>query len=88
MTDLFATGRIVDLILGLMVLEGLGLVLYRHKTGSGIAAKALAANLLAGGCLLLAVRLALAGAQWPWVSLWLAAALLAHLADLRSRWQR
>jgi hypothetical protein len=43
--------------------------------------------LLPGICLLLAVRAALAGAAWPWVPMTLAAALVAHLLDLRSRWR-
>jgi hypothetical protein len=43
--------------------------------------------LLPGVCLMLALRAALAGSAWPWVPLALAAALLAHLADLRARWR-
>jgi hypothetical protein len=42
--------------------------------------------LLPGVCLMLAIRAALSGAAWPWVPAALAAALVAHLADLRERW--
>jgi RsiW-degrading membrane proteinase PrsW (M82 family) len=87
MGELFQTGRIVDLVLALMVVEGVLLAIYHRRRGRGIPAAGLVANLLAGGCLLLAVRAALTHAGWPVVSLWLAAALLAHLADLRSRWR-
>lgn len=41
---------------------------------------------LPGLCLMLAIRAALAGAAWPWVPAALAAALVAHLADIRKRW--
>lgn len=39
----------------------------------------------AGAALLLALRAALQGSSWPWISLWLVAALVAHLLDLRHR---
>ena len=45
-------------------------------------------NLLAGSCLLLALRLALGQASWQWLALVLAVSLLAHLLDLRQRWRR
>lgn len=85
MTELFASGRIVDLILALMMLEGALLLAYRLRTGRGLAPADLAVNLLAGACLLLALRGALVGAGWGWIAICLAAALPAHLADLRRR---
>ncbi|WP_428541835.1 hypothetical protein [Rhodopila sp.] len=42
--------------------------------------------LLPGVFLMLAIRAALDGTAWPWLPLALAAALVAHLADLRQRW--
>jgi hypothetical protein len=42
--------------------------------------------LLPGIFLLMALRVALAGALWPWVPAALTAALVAHLLDLRQRW--
>jgi hypothetical protein len=77
--DLFASGRIVDAVLALTVLEGL-LLLWRGRAD-------LMATLLAGLALLAALRLALAGAAWPWLALALLAALAAHLADLARRWR-
>ncbi len=87
MEALFANGQIVDLILGLMVLEALALTGYRRATGAGIAAGDLLASLMAGAMLLLALRAALAGAYWQWVALCLVLSLLAHLGDLRRRWR-
>lgn len=86
MADFFSTGRIVDLILGLMVIECLFLFAWWRLTGRGLAPGALAANLASGACLLMALRGALTGVGWGWIALCLMAALLAHCADLRRRW--
>lgn len=87
MSELFASGLLVDLIIGLTVLEGLLLALWQRKTGRGITPAALFGNLLAGIFLLLALRAALAQAHWSWLALCLTAALLAHLFDLHHRWR-
>ncbi len=87
MTYLFASGWIVDLILVAMVIETVALLMYRFTTGRGIPVAALWINLLAGGFLLLALRSALLGHSWIWMSGWLAMALVAHIADLAQRWQ-
>ena len=68
MSQLFVGGRIVDLILGLMVVEALALIVYHRWTGRGIAPPDLLGNLLAGLCLLLALRAALVGATWGWIA--------------------
>jgi hypothetical protein len=85
---LFDSGRIVDLILVLVVLEALLLLGLRVRRGGGIMPRALLANLLAGACLLLALRSALTGADWVWPAMFLLLALPAHLADLYGRWNR
>jgi hypothetical protein len=87
MADLFATGRIVDLILGLIVLEAVVLALWHRWTGKGVSSAGIIWFLMAGACLLLALRAALTGATWFWIALWLAAALAAHVADLHHRWR-
>jgi hypothetical protein len=84
--ELFRSGRIIDLILAAVVLEGAILWTYRRVTGRGPRIAGLLANLASGACLLLALGLALRGAEWELTAAWLAAALLAHLADLRDRW--
>ncbi len=87
MGGLFQSGRVVDLILLLMAAEGVLLWVYRRNTGQGISTFGLVANLVAGACLLLALRAALTASSWEAVALWLTLALCAHLADLRSRWR-
>lgn len=88
MADLFASGHIVDLILGLVALEWIVLAAYHRGTGLGLAPIDLTGNLLSGISLMLALRAALVGLWWGWVALGLAAALLAHAFDLWRRWQK
>jgi len=85
--ELFAGGRIVDLILALVALEALVLVVWRARTGGGLAAIDLLPNLAAGASLLAALRLALGDAAWHWIALCLVAALVMHLIDLARRWR-
>jgi hypothetical protein len=88
MAELFASGRLVDLILILVVVEGTALMLYWRRFGGGVSPFDLLPNLCAGAFLLLAMRAALTGGGWMVASGCLAAAGLAHLADLYRRWRR
>ncbi len=87
MAELFASGRLIDLILGLVVVEAIALTVMHRVTGKGVAPRDLVGLLLAGAFLLVAVRFALTGAEWTWIGFWLALALIAHLADLALRWR-
>ncbi len=86
MSTLFASGRIVDLILVLVLAEAAALIALHRVTGHGPRPAALLPNLAAGACLLLALRFGLRGAAWPVLALCLLGSLAAHLADLRMRW--
>jgi hypothetical protein len=85
MIALFSTGRVVDLILAFVFLEAVFIAIHRGKTGRGVRLREIAAGMLAGVFLLLALRCALVGERWPWIATWLLAALIAHLADLAGR---
>jgi hypothetical protein len=74
---LFARGHAADLILVVLMVEGVWLVRAR---GWPIAASAL--RLVPGALMIVALRAALTGAAWPWIALALAASFPAHLADL------
>lgn len=85
MTRFFASGHVADVALAVIVIEGLALGLRR---GGGKPALAdMLPTLLAGACLALALRGALLAADWPWIAGPLSGALLAHVWDLRRRWQ-
>lgn len=83
----FSSGHVVDLILGLLLAEAALLVAWRRRSGRGVPLPGLLAFLLSGGCLMLALRVALTDGWWGWIGLSLAAAGAAHVFDLRSRWQ-
>ena len=85
MAALFASGRVIDLILLFIVVECALLALLRHEA---LRLRDLLANILSGAALMLAVRSALVGAEWVWVAACLAGALVAHLADLYLRVRR
>lgn len=87
MADWFASGRIVDVIVALVAVEALVLVAVRLRFGRGPSTGALLSNLASGAALMLAVRAALTGADWPIVAAWLLAALIAHLTEMMIRFR-
>ena len=86
--QLFASGRIVDLMIALLAVEAAAILVYRRWRGGGIAPAALLTNFGAGLSLMLALRAGLTEAGTPQLALWLAVALVFHLADLAVRWGR
>ena len=56
MAGLFASGRIVDIILVLVALEAVALLVWRRRRGRGPSPIALIGNLASGASLMLAVR--------------------------------
>jgi hypothetical protein len=88
MGGLYASGRIVDLIVLLVVIEAIALLAWGRRSAGGPDAATVILALLPGALLLLALRAALTSAPWPQTALWLAASGLAHAADLRRRLSR
>jgi hypothetical protein len=85
--ELLPITSLIDLVIGLTVLEGLALAVYHGRTGRGMAPRDFVANLAAGLALMLALRAGLSAAGWGWVAAGLALAGLLHAADLRTRWR-
>jgi hypothetical protein len=79
-SDFFASGHAIDLILAVMAIEILLLVRRRRRPPADIVA-----GFLPGVLILLAARAALTGAGWPWIALWLGLSFPAHLYDLHRR---
>lgn len=88
MAEIFASGRVVDAILVLMLAEAVALTILRQRYGRGPATAPLLCFLVAGAALMLALRAALTDAAWTSVAGWLLLAFLAHGADLALRWRR
>ena len=85
MAELFESGRIVDLVLLLVVLEVAALPWLLQRLGSSLRLAQLLPNIAAGAALFIALRLAISGAAWHWIAAAMIAALLAHLYDLNQR---
>lgn len=88
MAELFASGRLVDLVLIVVVIEASALLLLWRHARRGVAPSDLLPNLCAGVFLLLALRAVLAGYDWMIAAFCLAAAGLAHLTDIYRRWRQ
>lgn len=79
MGGLFASGRIVDLILVGVAAEAVLLLIFCR----GMSRFApFGATIAAGASLMLALRAALTGAAWPIVAGWMLVGLAAHVVDL------
>lgn len=75
----------VDIILALMVAQGLAIIGLRRMGWALVAPRDYVFNALPGACLLLALRSALVDAPWTWVAACLLAGLLTHWLEL---WHR
>lgn len=90
MRDFVTSGRVIDVILSVVVVEALVLVVLSRARGAaptpkGFSALDVIGQLLAGFLLLIAVRCALTGADYRWTVVFLTASLPAHLYDLARR---
>ncbi len=83
MSQLFSSGRAIDVVLLFMAVEFV--VLYRRRRNPSRLPIDLALALAPGAFLLLAVRAALTSAGWIWIAAFIAASLPAHLADVSRR---
>ena len=82
--DGYASGLIVEIAIGFTVLEMAALLLWHRLTGRGLAPPDYLLNLVAGLCLMLALRAALSSV-WEWMAVCLIASGVAHLSDLLLR---
>lgn len=88
MSEGTAIAALVDLVIGVTVLEGAALLLYHRATGRGPAPRDYLVNMVAGLCLMLALRALAHDAGAAWIASCLLGAGLAHLGDLLMRWRR
>jgi hypothetical protein len=85
--ELVASGHVVDLILALVVVEGLLLFALGRWRGQGVPLADFLPSALGGVCLLLALRASLTGAGGTAIVPWLLGSFAAHLWDLKRRWR-
>lgn len=85
MAEWFASGLVVDVILALMVLQGLALHMLAKMGRQVLPLRDYLFNALPGAGLLLALRSALVDAHWQVIAACLLAALVCHWLEL---WHR
>ncbi len=88
MSEFFASGHAIDLVLALVGAEIILLFIWRRWGRNGPDPIGLLPNILAGASLMLALRFALTSAWWGWIALCLILSLLAHLFDLKNHWRK
>lgn len=76
---LFASGHAVDVVLAVLAVEAIWLL------SRGKRLRDIALLMLPAVAILLALRAALTGADWPWIAAPLALSFPIHLADLKAR---
>ena len=79
MADFFASGRAADIVLAVLAIEALWLMARGRQAVEVLLALGPAMLIV------LALRMALTGADWPLIALSLALAFPVHLADLKRR---
>lgn len=87
MEALLLSGRLLDGILCLIVIEGLIIIVAHRYNRARPSPWTLIPNLISGAALMLGIRLALSQAAWFWLALCLICSLLAHLTDLIMRYR-
>lgn len=88
MDALLTSGRITELILALMAIEIAVLLLLWFRHGIGVRPLSLLANMVAGGSLVSALYVVLTGGSSGTLAVILLVSLIAHLADMATRWTR
>jgi len=88
LSSLISSGRIVDVMIVVVIIEVIALMVYWNRTGRGIPTLPLLANVGAGGSLMLALGSVLKGFDTRVTALCLVSSLIFHLLDLAMRWKR
>lgn len=84
----FDPSRLADLVIVITLIEAAVLAVWHRVRRTGPAPREWLPTLLSGLFLMLALRAALQGSDWTTWAAWLAAAGLAHVADMLGRWKR
>ncbi|MBF9152892.1 hypothetical protein [Novosphingobium jiangmenense] len=79
METLFATGHAADIVLAALLLEALWLRWRGWRLGD------LLTMLLPAALIVVGLRAALVGAEWPWISVPIALSFPVHIADVMRR---
>lgn len=82
LSELFANGHIIDLILAVLVVEWICVSFIYFYKGKGIAPLHFLVHALPGVFVFLGLRAALLGQEWQTIGMFLGISFIAHIADL------
>jgi hypothetical protein len=82
MDEIIKSGFATDIVLIIMAVEAVMITFFMRRNGLNSSVPGFLAALLAGACLILALRAALNGSGFGEIALFLALSLLAHLGEL------
>lgn len=88
MTEIAAAAPLIDAVIVFTAIEMSALLSLYRLTGKGVAPRDFLANMVAGLCLMLALRGVVRDAGIEWLALFLLAAGVAHGIDILMRWRR
>ncbi|MEM6711199.1 MAG: hypothetical protein AAF590_02830 [Pseudomonadota bacterium] len=88
MAELLQSGRLIDGILVLVIVEALVLFILSKRLANAPCFADLWPTLASGLCLMLALRFTLDDSPWTFVAGALLAALIVHVMDIYSRFRR
>jgi len=81
------TTQLVDAIFVLVILEGIGLTMFRRANGRGMPAQEVVSFLGAGAGLLIALRVLISDGSFVWFAAAMLVSLAMHLWHVKQRWQ-
>ena len=87
MTFILSSPHLADLVLAVFAIEAVVIAWLWRAKQRGLSPAQFWPTAMAGVMLVIALRFALAGVQWPWIGLCLAGAGLAHAVDVWMRWR-
>lgn len=82
------TTQLVDAIIVLVVLEGMGLVVFRRANGRGMPPLEVVSFLGAGAGLLIALRVLISDGSLLWFAAAMLVSLVMHLWHVKQRWEK
>ncbi|MGA7266273.1 MAG: hypothetical protein EHM74_06405 [Hyphomicrobiales bacterium] len=88
MEELIRSGRIAHVIIAILLIELVVVSVYLLRRGRTREVLSAGASIIAGGALVMALGLALAGGGWKGIGVCLLISLVAHLAELVIRLSR
>lgn len=88
MAELVTSGLIADIALAALAIEAAAILWLTRLRPRWRALAGVAPFLIAGACLIVALKAALEGWSWPWIAAALTASGVAHAVDLVRRFRR